>query len=104
MEIGAILRRVDLKWFTVLIFGDRIHRYVVAVTHNTERNLILLGAQLVETHESYSNVTLGWRTDDRGRVIVDAGTSTDSYEEARRLQKQYNQISIRDSLKEEEIR
>jgi hypothetical protein len=104
MEIGRILRRVNLNWFTVSISGKPLRRYVVAFTNNTKRNLILLWAQIVDAQTSYDNVTLGWRIDHQMQLFVDVGTSTDSLDEARKLQKQHNQQAIRDTRKQEEIR
>jgi len=103
MEIGRILNRVNLNWFTVSISGEPLRRYVVAFTNNTQRNLILLWAQIVDAQMSYDNVTLGWRMDRQNQLFVDIGTSTDSLEEARRLQKQYNQQAIRDTRQQKEI-
>jgi len=41
--------------------------------------------------------------DRQNQLFVDIGTSTDSLEEARRLQKQYNQQAIRDTRQQKEI-
>jgi len=42
-----------------LFSGTELRRYVVAFTNNTQRNLILLGAQIAEAKRSTNNVTLG---------------------------------------------
>lgn len=102
MEIGAILKRVNLNWFTELLYGERVCRYVVGLTNNTERSIELLEEQIEGFQVFFDNLTIGWRCDPKGKLFIDIGTSTDSLEEARRLQKHYNQQAIRDSLIMEE--
>ena len=103
MEIAAILEKTDLSWFTVLLNGDSIARYVVAFTNNTERSVELLEAQVRFYKQSYENITLGWRTSEQGDVFIDVWTSTDSLAHARSLQKRYNQQAIRDNVTGREI-
>ncbi len=103
MEIGKILKRVDLTWFTELVYGDHLRRYVVGLTNNTVRTEQILQDQIEAFKPLFDNLTLGWRRDPQGVDFIDVWTSTDSLVEARRLQKLYNQQAIRDRLNEEEV-
>lgn len=103
MELGAILSRTDLTWFTELVHWDRLCRYVVGLTNNTERSLQLLQNQIESFQSSFDNLTFGWRTDPQGVVFIDVGTSTDSLTEARQLQSRYDQQAIWDIQNQEEI-
>ena len=103
MEIADILEMVDLTWFTVLLHGDRIRRYVVAFTNNVVWDIPTLEAQFKHFSSLHDNITLGWRTDPQDNVFIDIWTSTDSLAEAHQLQKAYNQQAIRDTVTREEI-
>ena len=103
MEIANILEKVDLTWFTALLHGNRICRYVVAFTNNTVWDIPTLEAQFKHFSSKHENITLGWRTDPQDNVYIDIWTSTDSLAEARQLQKAYNQQAIWDTVNGEEI-
>lgn len=102
-KVAKILESTDLTWFTELIKGHSLKRYVVAFTHNHLRSIELLESQIDQYSKSYDNITIGWRTDHHWEVFIDIWTTTDSLIEARRLQKRYNQLAIRDSVAGREL-
>lgn len=102
-ELGKILAREDLSWFTVAIKG-RLYRYVVAFTDNIDPSLELLSAQARFFDFDYDPLTLWWRLHPDGKNRIDIWTSSRDIEEMIRLGKLYKQHSIRDLFKDCDVK
>lgn len=104
-RIVKILQTADLAGFTTLLSWWPLKRYVVAFTHNANVSMEILAVQSLFYSQMYETITLWWRMDKQTDIVyIDVGTSTDSLQEAQALQKQYNQLCIRDSQEQCEIR
>jgi hypothetical protein len=102
-EIALILEQENPSWFTRLLKGDCLHRYVVAFTHNVKWSLKTLDYQQQFFWLSFDNLTIWWRADPQGKSIVDIGTSTDNFRLAWAYKTHYNQEAIWDSWLKIEI-
>ncbi len=97
-RILRILSEEDHGWFTALLKGEQLHRYVVAFTDNLDWTVQSLACQAKYFWLFYDNLTLGWRTDPQDKsVVVDVGTSTDNFLLAWAWKTHYNQKAVRDS-------
>lgn len=104
-RIEQILETADLLGFTTLLSWWPLKRYVVAFTHNANVSSDVLAVQYWFHSQFYDIITLWWRLNSQTDIAyIDIGTSTDSLEEAQRLQKQYNQMCIRDRQENCEVR
>lgn len=101
-ELGNLLVELDLSGFTFYLKWYP-KRYVVWFTSNKERTLELIAWQLTYYGNLYDTLTIGWRTDKHGEVMIDPGTATDNLERALALWKRFNQQCIWDSHKVKEI-
>ncbi len=95
-KLGEILARVDLSGFTYCIHWG-LKRYVVAFTDNKQWSLQLLTDQANHFAQHFDRINIGWRTSPTWTVLVDVGTSFDSFEEAMHIARMYSQDAIRDS-------
>lgn len=102
-KILSILASADHSGFTELLQGDRLKRYVVAFTNNTEYALDLLACQARFYWAVFNNLTIGWRTTPQGQIMIDIGTSTDDLHEALELRRLHHQQAVRDRVLEVEI-
>ncbi len=95
-KISSILATVDHSGFTELLQGDRLKRYVVAFTNNTDYAVDQLVCQARFFWAVFDNLTIGWRTTPQGQIMIDIGTSTDDLQEALELKMLFNQQAIYD--------
>ena len=102
-KIILALQQEDLTWFTRLLRGERQFRYVVGFTHNAQWTTQILACQAKFFWLFFDNLTVGWRTDPQGDVIVDIGTSTDHFLLAWAYKSQYSQLAVWDSWLKVEI-
>ena len=104
-RIEQILKTADLTGFTVLLSWWHLKRYVVAFTHNANVSSDVLAVQYWFHSQFYGTITLWWRLNSQTDIAyIDIGTSADSLKEAQRLQKLHNQLCIRDTRENTEIR
>ena len=103
-RIESILAVADLSGFTELLSGWPLKRYVIAFTDNVNVSSDMLTCQYWFYVQFYDTITLWWRKNSQTNMAyIDIGTSTDSLNEAKALQKRYNQKCIRDNRENCEV-